>query len=57
MEFVYIIYKAFEKGLPICLSSLPSVNTYTSDGWIPALSFLTPWHIRNASRKTLCTEE
>ena len=56
MEFAYIIYKAFEKWLPICLSSLPS-NTYTSDGWIPALLFLTPWHIRNASRKTLCTEQ
>ena len=56
VEFVYIMYKDFEKGLPICFSSPPS-NTYMFDGWIPALLLLIPWHTRNSSRKTLCTEQ
>ena len=56
VEFVYIMYKAFEKGLPICFSSPPS-NTYMFDGRIPGLLLLTPWHTRNSSRKTLCTEQ
>ena len=56
VEFVYIMYKDFEKGLPICFSSPPS-NTYVFDGWIPALLLLVPWHTRNSSRKTLWTEQ
>ena len=56
VEFVYIMYKDFEKGLPICFSSPPS-NTYVFNGWIPALLLLVPWHTRNSSRKTLWTEQ